>query len=235
MQRIQKILSERGIASRRAAEKMIASGRVTVNGVTAQTGQAVDGARDVIRIDGKKIPAAPKPVYLMLHKPRGVMTTMSDDKGRATVMDFIDGIDERVVPVGRLDYDSEGLLIMTNDGELVHALTHPSREVDKVYRVRVKGDVTAGVNKLNRPVVLDGKRLPAPEIEVTEHLDDRGTLMMTIHTGVNRQVRRMCELAGLRVQRLRRVAVGPLALGDLKPGAWRYLSSEEFNELRKIL
>ncbi len=231
--RVQKILSERGVASRRAAEAMIEAGRVTVNGQPAQLGQLADPELDKIRADGKAIPAAPQHVYLMLHKPRGVMTTLSDDRGRKTVKELIDDVPERVVPVGRLDYDSEGLLLMTNDGELVQALTHPSHEVAKVYRVRVRGDVTAGVNRLNKPITLDGKRLPVPEVHVTEHEDDRGTLEISIHTGVNRQIRRMCEIAGLRVSRLRRLSVGAVHLGDLKPGAWRFLTSEELNKLKK--
>lgn len=229
--RIQKIIADRGVASRRAAEKLLADGRVTVNGIVAAIGQTADPSEDKIKIDGKPIPEPPKHVYLMLHKPRGVMTTLHDDRGRKTVKELIEEVDERVVPVGRLDYDSEGLLLMTNDGALVQALTHPSHEVGKVYRVRVKGNITAGVNRLNRPITLDGKRLPIPQIDVTEHEDDHGTIMMTVHTGLNRQIRRMCEIAGLRVQRLRRVAVGPISLGELKPGTWRYLTSEETNKL----
>ncbi|MCL2547232.1 MAG: rRNA pseudouridine synthase [Oscillospiraceae bacterium] len=233
--RIQKLLAERGIASRRAAEQMVINGRVTVNGETAAVGQAVDARADIIAVDGKPIPTRPDLVYIMLHKPRGVMTTLSDDRGRECVKDYIEDITERVVPVGRLDYDSEGLLLMTNDGDLVHNLTHPSHEVHKAYRVRVKGDITGGLKRLNRSIKLDGKPIPPPDdLELVEHFEDKGTILITIHTGVNRQIRRMCEMAGLRVQRLRRVRMGPLQLGDLKPGKYRHLTPGEVEWLKSL-
>ena len=232
--RIQKILSERGVASRRAAEKMIEEGRVTVNGKRALLGQSADAGQDKITVDGRPLPPAPKPVYIILHKPRGVVTTLSDDKGRATVKELVADVPARLVPVGRLDYDSEGLLIMTNDGELVHSVTHPSKKVDKRYLVRVRGQVIDGVNRMNRPLVLDGKKLPKSEVRIVEEGDDRGLLEVVIHTGVNRQVRRMCEMAGLRVSRLKRVAVGQVLLGDLKPGKWRSLTSVELNYLKSL-
>ena len=238
--RIQKLIAERGVASRRAAEQMVADGRVTVNGEPAGIGQAVDAENDIIAIDGKSIPQAPELIYIMLHKPRNVMTTLHDDRERPTIKDYIDDVKERIVPVGRLDYDSEGLLLMTNDGDMVHGLTHPSHEIHKTYRVRVKGDVTNGVKRLNRPIKLDGKQLPPPDdLEVVEHYDasegNYGTILITIHTGANRQIRRMCEMAGLRVQRLRRIRVGPLTLGDLKPGKWRALTNDEVAELKRKL
>ena len=229
--RIQKLLAERGVASRRTAEKMVEAGRVTVNNKPATIGQAVT-QDDEIHVDGKQLDAPQQLVYLMLHKPRGVITTLSDDRERKTIADLIEDVAERVVPAGRLDYDSEGMLLLSNDGDFVHRITHPSYKVSKIYRVRVKGDISKGSTRLQKPFTLDGKKLLADDVDVIECEDDKGTILITIHTGVNRQIRRMCEMAGLRVQRLRRVAVGNVSLGDLKPGAWRHLTPQEIDTLQ---
>lgn len=225
-ERLQKWIAARGVASRRAVESMIREGRITVNGTPATLGMSVDD-RDEVIIDGKPLPGRPQKRYIMLHKPRGYVTTLSDEKGRPTVAQLVSGCGERVYPVGRLDYDSEGLLLLTNDGALTQRLTHPTHEVDKIYEVRVRGYSDAGLAKLREPMKLDGYRLRAARVQLLEVQDDRARLQMTIHEGRNRQVRRMCEQAGMTVTRLRRTAEGPLQLGALAPGKWRELTSAE--------
>lgn len=226
-QRVQKIISERGAASRRAAEKMIADGRVTVNGVVVTLGDCADGG-DEIAIDGAALPEPDKRVYIMLNKPRGYVTTMSDEQGRKIVTDLVRDCSTRVYPVGRLDLNSEGLLIMTNDGELTHALTHPSHGARKTYRVVVRGDTVAALSVLRGPIDVDGCIVTALEVSRTA----ANELTITIGEGRNRQVRKMCTAAGLQVVRLVRVAEGGLALGALKSGQWRYLTARETELLR---
>ena len=226
-ERLQKLLSAAGVCSRRAAEAYITAGRVQVNGVPARLGQRADPERDRITVDGRPLRAPGGTVWLMLHKPRGYVTTLSDEKGRRTCASLVADCGLRVWPVGRLDMDSEGLLLFTNDGEGTHYLLHPSHRVEKEYLVDVRGDVAAALPILRAPMALDGEPLaPALVRELGE-----GRLSVTIHQGKNRQVRRMCAQAGLEVTRLRRVREGSLKLGDLPRGKWRALTGEEVRRL----
>lgn len=234
-ERLQKLLSAGGIASRREAERYIQAGRVTVNGTVAVLGARADPERDTILVDGVRLGGAGRRTYLMLNKPRGYVTTLSDERGRRTVAELVRGCGARVWPVGRLDLDSEGLLLMTDDGALTHRLTHPSHEVEKEYRVWVEGDLDRGLPILGGPMELDGIALhPARATLLERDGAGRSSLSVVIHEGRNRQVRRMCATAGLRVIRLQRVREGPLLLGDLKPGAWRPLTWEELERLDGI-
>lgn len=227
-ERLQKLISAAGIASRRAAEALIAAGRVTVNGETASLGASADRERDTVCVDGVPLRFAAARTYIMLHKPRGYVTTLSDERGRPTVAELVRDAGARLYPVGRLDMDSEGLLLLTDDGAFANALTHPSHEVDKVYRVTVSGDAAAALPRLRAMREIDGEPIRAPRAE----LSPDGTLTVTIHEGKNRQVRRMCAAAGLSVRRLVRVAEGALTLGDLPVGAWRYLTADEVNSVK---
>jgi len=229
-ERLQKILSSRGVASRRAAEGYLTAGRVTVNGVTAALGDKADPNRDVILVDGLPLPVAGEGTYIMLHKPRGYVTTCADEQGRKTVLELVEGCGANVWPVGRLDLNSEGLLLLTNDGALTQRLTHPSHEVEKEYHVTAAGDIQTALPVLAGEMTLDGQRLRPAAVRV---LAD-GKLSVTIHEGKNRQVRRMCQMAGLTVKRLVRVREGSLHLGALKPGCWRPLTAEEISQLQGV-
>lgn len=232
-ERLQKLISAGGLASRRTAETWITAGRVTVNGQTAQLGDKADPERDKIRVDGKPLDRQTQTVYLMLNKPRGYVTTLADEKGRHTVADLVSACGERVWPVGRLDLDSEGLLLLTNDGELTHRLLHPSHEVEKEYLVWVTGDVARGVPILSAPMELDGEPLAPAKVRVGRSSGGVTQLSVVIHQGKNRQVRRMCKQAGLTVQRLKRIREGQVTLDrSLKPGAWRPLTVRELALLR---
>ena len=235
MERIQKILSARGVCSRRQAEEMIKSGRVSCNGVVCILGQTADPDVDEIKVDGKLLPQLGEKVYILLHKPRGYVTTLSDEKGRRNVSELVKDCGVRVYPVGRLDMDSEGLLLMTNDGDFANKLMHPSHQVDKVYKVTVANYSEDGVVRLKRPVVLDGYTIQPPSVSViaAQGEGSKGLLYVTIHEGRNRQVRRMCDMAGMPVQRLIRVQEGSLKLGMLPKGKWRYLTKEEIQGLKK--
>lgn len=226
-ERLQKILSARAVASRRKAEEMLLAGRVTVNGAVAALGDKADPELDEIQVDGKALPSSGKSLYIMLNKPRGYITTLSDEKGRPTVAQLVADCGERVYPVGRLDYDSEGLLLLTNDGDFANRLMHPAQEIEKTYEVWVSGYHEAAPALLSRPITLDGYQIRKPEIKVLHAMEDRAKLLVTIHEGRNRQIRRMCEAAGMKVTRLRRIREGSLSLGDLKLGAWRYLTEDE--------
>lgn len=230
-ERLQKILSAYGIASRRRAEEMIENGLVTVNGMTAVLGQSADSQIDEIRVDGKLLPKKDRKVYLMLHKPRGYVTTLSDEKGRQNVIELVRDCGLRVYPVGRLDMDSEGLLLLTNDGEFANRMMHPSGEVEKTYLVSVTGFSEDGLKHLTMPVTLDGYTIKPPKVTLLKQNSSRALLQIVIHEGRNRQIRRMCELASMNVQRLKRVAEGNLQLGDLPLGKWRYLTEKEVAEL----
>lgn len=226
-ERLQKLLSARGIASRRQAEQMIAQGRVLVNGRPAALGDRADPAADEITVDGRRLPPAQSFVYIMLNKPRGVVTTLSDEKGRKNTAQLVSGCGCRVWPVGRLDMDSEGLLLFTNDGSFSQAVAHPRGRVDKHYRVWVQGYGPDRLAALARPVVLDGYQIAKPEIRLLHAQGGRACLAVTIHEGRNRQIRRMCAMAGMGVTRLVRLGEGKLTLGSLKPGQWRYLTPAE--------
>ena len=233
-ERIQKILSARGIASRRQAEKMIIAGRVTCNGKVCVLGDCGDPETDTILLDGIPIPSKKEYVYIILNKPRGFVRTLSDEKGRKNVAELVKDCGVRVYPVGRLDMDSEGLLLFTNDGEFANQLMHPKHEIDKVYHVSVKGFSDTGLEKLKRPIIIDGYRIRQPEVSVLHKGEkDTAQLKITIHEGRNRQVRRMCFAAGMVVKRLVRVSEGFVQLGTLPTGKWRYLSDDEVISLKK--
>jgi len=237
--RLQKILSQAGVSSRRAAEKLIADGRVTVNGTTVLTmGVKADPDRDEIRVDGRRIKTTVRRRYILLNKPAGYVTTRSDPQRRRTVMDLLGGVREYVYPVGRLDYDTEGLLLLTNDGDLAAQLTHPRHGVERSYEARVAGIPDAeAIERLKKGIPLDGHRtLPADVVLVNEgRRDGAGILRLTIREGRNRQVRRMCEAVGHPVQKLRRTRIGPLGDRRLKPGEWRELSEDEIRAIRKAV
>ena len=232
--RLQKILSARGVASRRRAEEMIAAGRVTCNGRICALGDSADPDTDVILIDGKPLPEESRRVYIMLHKPRGYVTTLSDEKGRKNAAQLVADCAQRVYPVGRLDMDSEGLLLFTNDGDFANRLMHPKHEVNKVYHVVVTGCTEEALIALEKPIVLDGYAIRKPEVrKIRIDADGKRDLQITIHEGRNRQVRRMCAAAGMEVVRLIRIAEGPVQLGRLPLGKWRYLSDGEIEALKK--
>ena len=231
-ERLQKILSARGVASRRKAEQMIQNGTVTVNGVTAALGDSADPELDRICVNGQPLPTGQRFVYILLNKPRGYVTTLSDEKGRPNAAQLVADCGTRVYPVGRLDMDSEGLLLFTNDGAFANALTHPKQEVEKIYEVWAVGYAPGGEEKLSRPIVLDGYRIRPPKVVLLSANGEKAKFRVTIHEGRNRQIRRMCEAAGMRCPRLRRIQEGSLRLGNLPCGAWRYLTPEEVAELK---
>lgn len=232
-ERLQKILSARGIASRRKAEEMVKQGAVTVNGRTAVLGDSADPDVDTILVEGKPLPAQQQFVYLMLNKPRGYVTTLSDEKGRKNAAQLVADCGVRVYPVGRLDMDSEGLLLFTNDGEFANRLMHPKHEVKKTYDVWVTGYSSGAEERLKMPITLDGYTIKAPEVRLLQFDGDKARLRVTIHEGRNRQVRRMCDAAGMQVTRLKRIREGNLSLGDLPVGKWRYLTAYEVGQLEK--
>ena len=229
-ERIQKILSAHGIASRRAAEKLLQDSRDTVNGRIATLGQSADPDTDEIRVDGKPLPKKAEPVSVMLYKPRGYVTTMSDELGRKTTAELIN-CGCRVYPIGRLDYASEGLLLFTNDGDLANRLMHPKHAVEKVYEVTVSGNLETAQELLARPIELDGRRIEPPQVVLLRQSEKKATYEISIHEGRNRQIRRMCEAAGLNVLRLCRVREGNLSLDGLPVGKWRFLTKEECEDL----
>jgi pseudouridine synthase len=234
--RLQKILSQAGVASRRAAEKLIADGRVSVNGETVRTpGTKADPLRDDIRVDGRRIKGAERLRYILLNKPRGYVTTRTDPQRRATVVDLLTGVREYVYPVGRLDYDTGGLLILTNDGDLAARLTHPRHGVARTYEARVAGmPDDKALEQLRSGIPLDGRRTQPADVVLfnTGRRDRAGVLRITIREGRNRQVRRMCEAVGHPVQALTRIGIGPISDNRLKPGHWRNLTDKEVRALR---
>ena len=232
-ERLQKILASRGVCSRRKAEELLTAGRVCVNGETARLGDSADPEIDEILLDGKPLPSAGEYVYILLHKPRGYVTTLSDEKGRPNAAQLVADCGTRVYPVGRLDMDSEGLLLFTNDGEFANSLMHPRHEVNKTYRVTVRGFTENGLQHLKEPVTLDGYTIRRPQLKLLWQENGKAQLLVTIHEGRNRQVRRMCDMAGMTVTRLVRISEGPLKLGDLPSGKWRYLTPEEVAALKK--
>ena len=226
-EKIQKRISASGLMSRRAAEQAILSGRVMLNGRTAQIGDRAEAA-DAILVDGNPLPEQEEKVYILLHKPRGYVTTVHDEKGRRNVTELVKLPGVRLYPVGRLDMDSEGLLLMTNDGDFANRIMHPAHEVDKTYRVWVEGEnLVQAAEALSQSMEIDGYRIRPAEVSLRQLTAGGGVLEITIHEGRNRQVRRMCAQAGLRVTRLVRIAEGGVKLGQLKSGAWRHLSTEE--------
>ncbi len=237
--RLQKYFTDCGVLSRRAAEAEIAAGHVKVNGHPAFIGQKIDPSRDLVTWKGKKItpPDAPHKTYIMLNKPRGYVTTTSDEHGRKCVTELLDGIDTRLYPVGRLDMDSDGLLLLTNDGELANFLTHPRHEIPKIYRVRVKGFPDEDkLRELGRPIEIDGvKTRPVKVKLIAVHENETSTLEIPLYEGKNRQIRRMCEAAGLEILRLTRIAIGDLKLGKLAPGKWEHLTRSQVLYFKNVM
>ena len=231
-ERLQKILSRWGLFSRREAEQVITAGRVQVNGVPAVLGQRADPVCDEICVDGRLLKGAPEWCYLLLHKPRGYVTTLSDEKGRANVAELVAGCGTRVYPVGRLDLNSEGLLLMTNDGDFANAMTHPSMHIPKTYRVTVRPSITEDqITEMTVGMMIDGKKTAPAQVNVISQEPGRVVLEIILYEGRNRQIRNMCEQLGLEVARLKRVACGPVKLGMLQPGEYRRLTAEEVKKL----
>ena len=231
--RLQKYLSQCAVASRRKSEELIASGKVKVNGKVAGLGDKINPKRDTVTVSGKKIVSSKKHYYIMLHKPRGFITTMDDELGRKCVAELVKDVGARVYPVGRLDRDSEGLLIMTNDGEFANYLTHPSKHVPKTYRVTVRPDVTEEqLIAFNEGIEIDGRKTAPADAHIIEKSENRVVLEVILHEGRNRQIRRMCETLGLEVARLKRTHIGSLKLGMLPQGKWRNLTEDEVHRLK---
>ena len=232
--RLQKFMADNGIDSRRKCEELIKNGKVKVNGHIAQIGQKINPRKDIVTVGGKKIvsPKTKRMVYIMLHKPRGYVTTVSDEQNRKTVMELVSDIDERIYPVGRLDKDSEGLLILTNDGSFTNAMTHPSHNYAKVYRVTVRPKVSDEIlYNLRNGVEIDGRKTSPCEVTVLTTEENRVVLEFILKEGRNRQIRKMCEAQGLEVARLKRTAIGPIKLGMLPQGKYRELSEQEIKKL----
>lgn len=233
--RLQKYLAECGIASRRKSEELIAAGKVKVNGVTASIGDKVNPKHDKVTVSGKKAVSVKKSVYIMLNKPRGFITTMSDEHDRKCVAELVKGINTRVYPVGRLDRESEGLLIMTNDGEFANALTHPSKHISKTYRVTIRPEITKEqATAFRNGIEIDGRMTAHADLRILEAQENRTVVEVTIYEGRNRQIRKMFEALGIEVARLKRTKVGNLKLGMLKQGDYRDLTPEEVNSLYEL-
>lgn len=234
--RLNKFLASCGAASRRGADELIASGRVRVNSiVVTELGKMVETDNDTVTLDGKKVEPVSKMTYIMLYKPKGCITSLRDEKGRKTVYDYLDLEVPHLVPVGRLDYDTEGLLLLTNDGELVNRLAHPSGEVPKSYLVRAEGEFPEHIlAKLRKGVEIDGVKTKRSKVKLLEQGEKEAKLLVTITEGRNRQVRRMFEAVERNVVFLKRVAIGDLRLGGLARGAWRYLREEEVEYLKRF-
>lgn len=233
--RLQKYLAECGVASRRKSEELIAAGKVKVNGVTALIGDKVNPKHDKVTVSGKKVVSVKKNVYIMLNKPRGFITTMNDEHDRKCVAELVKDINTRVYPVGRLDRESEGLLIMTNDGEFTNALTHPSKHVSKTYRVTIRPTITKEQStEFRNGIEIDGRMTAPADLRVLEAQENRTVVEVTIYEGRNRQIRKMFEALGIEVARLKRTKVGNLKLGMLKQGAYRHLTEDEVSSLYEL-
>lgn len=234
-ERLQKIIAQAGVCSRRASEPLIQSGRVTVNGRRAKLGDSADARQDRICVDGKVIGAPESKLYLMLHKPRGYVTTLHDERGRRDISALVKDCGARVYPIGRLDYDSEGLLLLTNDGTLAQKLTHPSHEIPKTYFVSVRGDI-ARIPELSQPMDIDGYTIRPAIVRIVKQEEQQASLRITIHEGRNRQIRKMCEKCGFSIRRLKRESVGKITLDPaLSAGKWRVLNEREMEYLQAVM
>ena len=233
--KLQKYFSDCAIMSRRAAEEEIKNGKVTVNGRVATLGLRIDPERDVIIYKGRKIlPPKRAKTYILLNKPKGIVTTLSDEKGRKTILSLIEDLGVRVYPVGRLDYNSDGLLLLTDDGELTNRLTHPKHQIPKIYHVKVKGDLgDEQMARLTSALVIDGYKIQPVAVEILKKEASSTVLKMTLYEGRNRQIRKMCAICDLTVKSLTRVAIGKIKLGDLPSGSWRYLTIKEIEYLKR--
>ncbi len=231
-ERLQKIISAHGITSRRKAEKLISQGRVTVNGVTAALGTSANAEADIIEIDGKPLTASVKHVYIALNKPRGYLTTVSDDRDRKTVMELVHDVGVRIYPAGRLDMDSSGLLIMTNDGDFANKITHPSNEKEKTYLVRVTGYNDNVLQRLSEPMAIDDYMIAPAKVTLVHNDGTSALLRFIIREGRNRQIRKMCKAADLDVISLHRVSIGNIKLSNLPSGKWRYLTDDEVASIK---
>lgn len=231
--KLQKYVAECGLMSRRAAEKEIEVGNFAVNGITASLGMRIDPENDAVTYKGKSLtPPSQRKVYIMLNKPKGVVTTMNDEKGRKSVADIVD-IGIRVYPVGRLDLNSEGLLLMTNDGELANAIAHPSGEIKKVYAVTLKGKVeNEELDRLRAVKMLDGEKITPVGVELVSRNEQSSVVKFTLSEGKNREIRRICETVGVYITKLKRISLGPLRIGDMKPGEYRELTASELKALK---
>ncbi len=230
--RLQKFMADNGIASRRKSEELIERGSVKVNGRVAHIGDKVDPKHDKVQVNGRNIVAVKKKVYIMLHKPRGYITTMSDEMDRKCVAELVKDVDARIYPVGRLDRDSEGLLFLTNDGAFANAMMHPSKHIPKTYRVTVRPDINDDqLTKLATGVMVDGRMTAEAQVSVITKEPGRVVLQMTIHEGRNREIRKMCEAVGLEVARLKRTSIGSVKLGMLPQGKYRNLTDDEVHKL----
>ncbi len=234
--KLQKYVADCGLMSRRAAEKEIELGNFAVNGVTASVGMRIDPNNDAVTYKGKSVVAKnERKVYIMLNKPKGVVTTMSDEKGRKTVAEIVD-VGVRIYPVGRLDLNSEGLLLMTNDGELTNAIAHPSGEIKKIYAVTLKGKVeNEELDRLRAVRELDGERIQPVGIDLVSRNETSSVVKFTLSEGKNREIRRICEAVGVTVTKLKRISLGPIRLGDLKTGEYRELNSSELRALKNAV
>ena len=230
-ERLQKLIASAGLCARRTAEDWIAAGRVCVNGAVASLGDRADLETDTVTVDGAPLPGKPGAVYLMLNKPRGYVTTLSDEYGRRTAAELVADCGVRVYPVGRLDRDSEGLLLFTNDGELAQRLLHPRHQVDKVYLVTVRGDIRGAAERLMAITELDGEPIAPAQARELSRREGQALLRVTIHQGKNRQIRRMCAGLGLHVEKLQRMEEDGLRLDDLPIGKWRYLTAQEIQRI----
>ena len=230
--RLQKYLAECGVASRRKSEELIEQGKVKVNGRVAQIGDKINPKKDDITVSGKKVVKSRQYTYIILHKPRGFITTMSDEMGRKCVAELIKDVNARVYPVGRLDRDSEGMLLMTNDGEFANAMTHPTKHVPKTYRVTVRPSITdEQITALTTGIMLEGRKTAPAEVRVLTREEGRVVIEIVLYEGRNRQIRKMCESLGLEVARLKRTAIGTIKLGMLPQGKWRELTEDEVHKL----
>lgn len=230
--RLQKFLAESGVASRRKSEELIADGKVKVNGKVASIGDKINSKKDTVTVSGKKIVKTKEFTYILLHKPRGFITTMSDEMDRKCVAELIKDVPARVYPVGRLDRDSEGMLLFTNDGEFANAMTHPTKHVPKTYRVTVRPSITEDqITQLTTGIIIDDRKTAPAQVRVVTKEEGRVVLEIILYEGRNRQIRKMCEAVGLEVARLKRTAIGSIKLGMLKQGAWRELNEDEVRKL----